>query len=99
MNVVERIADGLRIPGHMLGATKLVHSEAAPTLLAEFGIGKRPETFPAAADAHDLDSVPTTAAGTKITSSTLRSLQTSIADYWRRDDEHGGETLRPAVIG
>ncbi|NEE60496.1 hypothetical protein G3M55_90315, partial [Streptomyces sp. SID8455] len=22
-----------------------------------------------------------------------------IADYWRRDDEHGGETLRPAVVG
>jgi tetratricopeptide (TPR) repeat protein len=26
-------------------------------------------------------------------------LQASIEDYWRRDDEHGGETLRPAVMG
>ena len=31
--------------------------------------------------------------------STLQALRSSIEDYWRRDDQHGGETLRPAVIG
>jgi hypothetical protein len=31
--------------------------------------------------------------------STIEALQAAIAGYWRRDDEHGSETLRPAVIG
>ncbi|MFF7628150.1 hypothetical protein [Streptomyces cyaneofuscatus] len=26
-------------------------------------------------------------------------MHSSIADYWRRDDEHDGETLQPTVVG
>jgi hypothetical protein len=62
-------------------------------------VGDTPGLHSATATSGDLDSILAIAAGTKVTPSTLRSLQTSIEDYWRRDDEHGGEALRPAVIG
>lgn len=31
--------------------------------------------------------------------STLTALRSSVQDYWRRDNAHGGATLRPAVVG
>lgn len=45
----------------------------------------------------DLDSILAVASGTS--PATLPALQSFISDYWRRDDEHGGEALRPAVLG
>ncbi|MFD4904126.1 hypothetical protein [Kitasatospora purpeofusca] len=102
MSVIERIADGLQIPGHMLGlASRAWEQPKVPGSRAP-----RPATFradpgaqSAAVPTNDLDDILAIAANTKVTPSTLRSLQTSIEDYWRRDDEHGGEALRPAVIG
>lgn len=47
----------------------------------------------------DVDSILALAAERDLNASTLDALHSSIADYWRRDDEHGGETLRPAVVG
>ncbi|TKA13093.1 hypothetical protein FCI23_03680 [Actinacidiphila oryziradicis] len=35
----------------------------------------------------------------RVTRSTLAALQSSIEDYWKRDDQHGGAGLRPAVVG
>ncbi|WP_242552400.1 hypothetical protein [Streptomyces beijiangensis] len=35
----------------------------------------------------------------QVTRSTLTALRSSVEDYWRRDNEHGGATLRPAVVG
>ncbi|WP_327679883.1 hypothetical protein [Kitasatospora sp. NBC_00458] len=102
MDVIERIADGLRIPGHMLGLADrswerpAVPEQRQPTAVA------RPvqEDRPVAAGASgDLDEILAVAAGTRVTPTMLRSLQASIEDYWRHDDEHGGEALRPAVIG
>ena len=103
MSVIERVADGLRIPGHMLGLAARAWEQAgvpAP---------RRPQTSTAddvlqlpssdGLPSSDLDDILAIAANTRVTPSTLRSLQTSIEDYWRRDDEHGGEALRPAVIG
>ena len=29
---------------------------------------------------------------------TIEALEASIADFWKRDDQYGGETVRPAVI-
>ncbi|GAA0342217.1 hypothetical protein [Streptomyces blastmyceticus] len=102
MNVIERIADGLRIPGHMLG---LARRDWEPTPVA--APSYRPAGVALSAPANpvcalpgaDLDSILAVAAGPKLSPSTVRALHSSIEDYWRRDDEHGGETLRPAVVG
>ncbi|MEU5125409.1 hypothetical protein [Streptomyces mobaraensis] len=102
MDVIERVADGLRIPGHMLGlarreweeprADENAPNEVAPSLL---GATNPACVLPGA----DLDSILAVAAGPKLSPSTVRALHSSIEDYWRRDDEHGGEALRPAVVG
>ncbi|MFJ9842034.1 hypothetical protein ACIRYZ_16460 [Kitasatospora sp. NPDC101155] len=102
MAVIERISDGLRIPGHMLGLADRSWERAAiparrqPTVVVQ----PAPEGLPVAVKlGSDLDEILAIAAGTRVTPTVLRSLQASIEDYWRRDDEHGGEALRPAVIG
>ncbi|MFF3839997.1 hypothetical protein [Streptomyces sp. NPDC001930] len=103
MDVIERISDGLRIPGHMLGlARRSWETPRNLTVTQE----ERPEE-PTSADAQlasglpgaDVDSILALAAERDLSPSTLDALHSSIADYWRRDDEHGGETLRPAVVG
>ncbi|MFD0272736.1 hypothetical protein ACFVHB_02355 [Kitasatospora sp. NPDC127111] len=103
MDVIERIADGLRIPGHMLGlADRSWERPALPAQRQPTVAAAKPvqEAWPAATGASsDLDDILAIAAGTRVTPTVLRSLQASIEDYWRRDDEHGGEALRPAVIG
>lgn len=101
MSVIERVADGLRIPGHMLGLAPRDWEERAPAP-APLVRGRARETPGASfvpGQPEDLEGVLALAATTKVTPSTLLSLQASIKDYWRRDDEHGGEALRPAVIG
>ncbi|MEU2021963.1 hypothetical protein ABZ565_07340 [Streptomyces sp. NPDC016469] len=103
MDVIERISDGLRIPGHMLGlarrswetppsltAAPREAAEVPPTAVEALGAG-----LPGA----DVDSILALAAEHDLSPATLDALRSSIADYWRRDDEHGGETLRPAVVG
>ncbi|MFC1434164.1 hypothetical protein ACEZDB_26290 [Streptacidiphilus sp. N1-3] len=103
MNVIERIADGLQIPGHMLGLAARaweqprIPSPCRPQTRAAEEVFRPPHSVESRTN--DLDDILAIAANTKVTPGTLRSLQTSIEDYWRRDDEHGGEALRPAVIG
>ncbi|MEU2855122.1 hypothetical protein AB0K71_31070 [Streptomyces syringium] len=104
MDVIERIADGLRIPGHMVGLARRPWETPAAPAEAERGTRDsvtRPVEFKAftGLPGVEVDSVLALAAGGDPSPSTLQSLRTSIEDYWRRDDEHGGETLRPAVIG
>lgn len=104
MDVIERIADGLRIPGHMLGLARrewetpvaLAVAEREPPEPVHLPAGPRPL---AALPGVEVDSILALAAGTNPSPSTLQALRSSIEDYWRRDDEHGGETLRPAVAG
>ncbi|MFF7155289.1 hypothetical protein [Streptomyces sp. NPDC008139] len=100
MNVIERIADGLRVPGHMLGLAPRDWEERTPAPAPPVrGFAEEtPGVSFLPGQPEDLDGILAIAAATKVTPSTLRSLQTSIEDYWRRDDEHGGEALRPAVI-
>ncbi|MBP2404001.1 tetratricopeptide (TPR) repeat protein [Streptomyces syringium] len=105
MQVIERVSDGLRVPGHMLGlARRPWEAPAAGSPAA------KPEAVVPASSLHtvqpvsaipgtDLDSILTAATGPRLSPSTLRALHSSIEDYWRRDDEHGGEVLRPAVVG
>ncbi|MEU7370057.1 hypothetical protein AB0B92_31745 [Streptomyces hygroscopicus] len=107
IGVIERVADGLRIPGHMLGLARrewetpkalrgdTVHVEQRGPVVVP---GQRP-TVASALPSVDLDSILAAASGPRLSPSTLRALQASIEDYWRRDDQHGGEVLRPAVVG
>ncbi|MFE7133571.1 hypothetical protein ACFVIM_22205 [Streptomyces sp. NPDC057638] len=90
MDVIERVADGLRIPGCMLGlATR--PWEMPTTAAASL------ESRAVASD--DVASLLALTVRAHPGQSTLHALQSSIEDYWRRDDEHGGEALRPAVVG
>ncbi|MEU1421562.1 hypothetical protein [Kitasatospora sp. NPDC005751] len=101
MTVIERIADGLRIPGHLVGlaprAWERPQVPAQPVALP----ARQRATAPADSvlPSRELDDILAIAASTRVTPTVLRSLQASIEDYWRRDDEHGGEALRPAVMG
>ncbi|MFJ8331038.1 hypothetical protein [Streptomyces sp. NPDC094437] len=103
MDVIERISDGLRIPGHLLGLARRSW-ETPPHLTVR---PREPARPPAPLDTEgaarlpgaDVDGILALAAGGEVGPSTLDALHSSIADYWRRDDEHGGETLRPAVVG
>ncbi|MCX5157061.1 hypothetical protein OG914_24070 [Streptomyces sp. NBC_00291] len=104
MDVIERIADGLRIPGHMLGLSRREWETPAALAVAEREPPEpvHPPAGPgplAALPGVEVDSILAMAAGTNPSPSTLQALRSSIEDYWRRDDEHGGETLRPAVVG
>ncbi|MFE4397097.1 MULTISPECIES: hypothetical protein [Streptomycetaceae] len=102
MTVIERIADGLRIPGRMLGLADRSWEPSPiprrdPTPVVE--PARTPLPVVDSRSGSDLDNILAIAAGTRVTPNVLRSLQASIEDYWRRDDQHGGEALRPAVIG
>ncbi|MFE4977295.1 hypothetical protein ACFRAR_34955 [Kitasatospora sp. NPDC056651] len=102
MTVIERIADGLRIPGRMLGLADRSWEQPSvprqePTPAIEPARARLPVVDSGLGS--DLDSILAIAAGARVTPNLLRSLQASIEDYWRRDDQHGGEALRPAVIG
>ncbi|MFF0295478.1 hypothetical protein ACFYST_05695 [Kitasatospora sp. NPDC004614] len=103
ITVIERIADGLMIPGHLLGlAARSWELPAAPPAGQPAPIPRQAaDSLPSESPppSTGLDEILALAAGTRVTPTVLRSLQASIEDYWRRDDEHGGEALRPAVIG
>ncbi|MGW2115802.1 hypothetical protein [Streptomyces zhihengii] len=104
MDVIERISDGLRIPGHLLGLARRSW-ETPPSLTvtprepAEVPAPSAFEPRAAGLPGADVDSILALATERDLMASTLDALHSSIADYWRRDDEHGGETLRPAVVG
>ncbi|PGH50164.1 hypothetical protein CRI70_13595 [Streptomyces sp. Ru87] len=57
-----------------------------------------PDTTAGPESRSDLDDLLLLADG-KVTRSALSALQSSVEDYWRRDDRHGGASLRPAVVG
>jgi len=103
MDVIERISDGLRIPGHMLGLAR--RSWETPTSLTVTPRDQAGHPVPTAEPptaglpGADVDTILALAADRDLSPSTLDALHSSITDYWRRDDEHGGETLRPAVVG
>ncbi|MHA5051576.1 hypothetical protein [Streptomyces sp. SD15] len=103
IDVIERVADGLRIPGHMLGLARrswetpatLAVSEREPPRPEEPQQESEPTVLPGA----EVDTFLALASRANANPSTLRALRASIEDYWRRDDQHGGEALRPAVVG
>jgi tetratricopeptide (TPR) repeat protein len=46
-----------------------------------------------------VDGILALATRTSLSAATLQAFRSSIEDYWRRDDQHGGEALRPAILG
>ncbi|WP_371528706.1 helix-turn-helix domain-containing protein [Streptomyces sp. NBC_01283] len=102
MDVVERIADGLRIPGHMLGLARRLWETPETLGVAESEVPQEPEadrSTHASLPGPDVDSILALTSRTSLNSATLKAFQSSIEDYWRRDDQHGGEALRPAIVG
>ncbi|NBE54635.1 helix-turn-helix domain-containing protein [Streptomyces boluensis] len=102
MDVIERIADGLRIPGGMLGLARrswetpqaLVAAPREPSVVA-----RSTKSAPAALPGPEVDGILALTARTRLSAATVEAFRSSIEDYWRRDDQHGGEALRPAVVG
>ena len=105
IDVIERVADGLRIPGALLGLAHRPWEIPSPPENRQPVPKPTPRELPPSDDNEpgpetrsELDELLTLADG-KVTRSTLHALQSSVEDYWRRDDEHGGASLRPAVVG
>jgi transcriptional regulator with XRE-family HTH domain len=104
IDVIERVADGLRIPGALLGLAHRPWEVPKPPTTASQANERShtpvDEPSPAAesTEPSGIDDLLTLADGT-VTRSTLVALRSSVEDYWRRDDEHGGASLRPAVVG
>ncbi|MGW2416763.1 hypothetical protein ACWCV5_31985 [Streptomyces tubercidicus] len=101
MGVVERISDGLRIPGRMLGLSSRTWESPPELSVTDRKSPSRPTEPPSASSlpTSDVDEVLALVACTSPSATTVQALRSSIEDYWRRDDEYGGEALRPAVIG
>ncbi|WP_415950109.1 helix-turn-helix domain-containing protein [Streptomyces sp. KLOTTS4A1] len=105
MDVIERISDGLRIPGDLLGlarrpwetpqALAVTEREAPPATTATSPVRPTAPALPGP----DVDSILALASRTSLNTATLEAFRSSIEDYWRRDDQHGGEALRPAIVG
>ncbi|MEU7205519.1 hypothetical protein [Streptomyces sp. NPDC045470] len=100
IDVIERIADGLRIPGAMLG---LAHRpwELPPQVVAQPPAPDAPSEAPLQTTRRSaaLDDVLAVTDDSDVTPSTVSALRSFITDYWRQDDAHGGALLRPAVVG
>ncbi|MFD9886256.1 hypothetical protein ACFWZT_32910 [Streptomyces alboflavus] len=102
MDVIERISDGLRIPGHMLGlARRPWETPQALEVTERKAVQEQGQTpqQPATLPGPDVDSILAMATCTSLSPATLEAFRSSIEDYWRRDDQHGGEALRPAIVG
>jgi tetratricopeptide (TPR) repeat protein len=97
--VIERVADGLRIPGAMRGLAHRPWEIPARATIIEPEEKSSPSPAPSATSTSHLDGILHLAVGERVTRSTLAALQSSIEDYWRYDDQHGGAALRPAVVG
>ncbi|KOT41874.1 NsdA [Streptomyces rimosus subsp. rimosus] len=100
IDVIERISDGLRIPGALLG---LAHR---PWELPSQVVVQPPSPAPSGEEpvrttrrSTDLDDVLAVTDEADVTPSTVSALRSFITDYWRQDDAHGGALLRPAVVG
>lgn len=102
IDVIERVADGLRIPGAMLGLAHRPWEIPSPDRVRECAPERaEPAHAPTGSDPAPSDSLEDllALADGQVTRSTLTALRSSVEDYWRRDDQHGGASLRPAIVG
>lgn len=99
IDVIERVADGLRIPGAMLGLAQRPWEVPLRVIeVADPEPRSQPASTPPTTPTSGLDDVLHSVEPTNVSRSTLAALQSAIADYWRRDDQHGGASMRPAVV-
>ncbi|MGW0737989.1 helix-turn-helix domain-containing protein [Streptomyces sp. NPDC002851] len=101
IDVIERVADGLRIPGAMLGLAHRPWEIPSPPREPQQtqAVAPVPESAGKSTRGEEgFDDLMALADG-QVTHSTLMALRSSVEDYWRRDDQHGGAPLRPAVVG
>ncbi|MFC9852934.1 hypothetical protein ACFVIN_22650 [Streptomyces prasinus] len=101
-DVIERIADGLRIPGHMLGLARRPWETPQALVTTEREAPQQPDPeqqTPESLPSPDVDSILALATRTSLSTATLEAFHASIEDYWKRDNQHGGEALRPAIVG
>jgi hypothetical protein len=98
IDVIERVADGLRIPGAMLGLAQR-RWEIPPAAVVSAPEPALSPAPPRAQRAADLAEILHTVEAEQVTRSTLAAMRSSIEGYWRQDDQHGGAALRPAVVG
>lgn len=98
IDVIERVSDGLRIPGSLLGLARRPWELPPRATVNEPEQPQRLPQAPATPSA-ELDGILHLADGDQVSRSTLAAIQSCIEDYWRRDDQHGGAALRPAVVG
>ncbi|WP_042426722.1 helix-turn-helix domain-containing protein [Streptacidiphilus anmyonensis] len=98
IDVIERVADGLRIPGAMLGLAQR-HWEIPPPAVVSAPEPPPSPAPPPPRQVADLAEILHSAQAEQVTRSTLAAMRSSIEGYWRQDDQHGGAALRPAVVG
>lgn len=98
IDVIERVADGLRIPGAMLGLAQRPWEIPPRATVTEPDPQPAPASVPAVPTA-ELDTILHLVDAADVTRSTLTAIQSAIEDYWKRDNQHGGAALRPAVVG
>jgi len=82
----------------MLGLAHRPWEIPAPVHVRERAPSAEPTPGAERALSEGLDDLMALADG-QVTRSTLAALRSSVEDYWRRDDQHGGASLRPAVVG
>ena len=99
IDVIERVADGLRIPGALLGLAQRPWETPPSEALSGAPRLRLDEGEPAEHRAIGLDEILSLANPDRVTPSTLAAIQSSIELYWRHDDRHGGAALRPAIVG
>lgn len=98
IDVIERVSDGLRIPGAMPGLAQRPWEIPPRATVTEPDPQPAPASVPAVPTA-ELDTILHLVDAADVTRSTLTAIQYAIKDYWKRDNQHGGAALRPAVVG
>jgi transcriptional regulator with XRE-family HTH domain len=88
IRLLRQVVNALNLPPHFVGLAPDSPPTPSPV-----------RSRPAAGPGLDPEPLLRTARVRRVGMSTVQAFQAAIADYWRRDDEHGSETLRPAVIG
>lgn len=92
----------LRIPGPLLWFS--LPEDAAEESLqpvrsdSEIEVGDDTAITSSRLPSSGLDEIFALVTTPRLSPATVKALEASIVDFWKRDDQYGGETLRPAVI-
>ncbi len=102
IDVIERVADGLRIPGALLGLAQRPWEIPARITVDERAVEPREPVLPGelmSESRTDVDEVLQQIEDRLPTRSTIAAIRSTVQDFWHRDDQNGGSALRPAIVG